>query len=410
MIWLLALNHEAEPCFAEQTIVRISIAESVRTNVFILSMLRLELRRCKLLLEDIFFLREKVDLGSMSRHMRTFLKFGLLCWLSSGLAFAEVKLEDGLGTLKFSGGEGPGRGQHVVLLAGDEEYRSEEVMPLLARILTEQHGFDTTVLFSADEDGTINPNAQKSLMGPEALDSADAIVMLLRFRGWNDATMTKFKNAVDRGIPVIALRTSTHVFKFPKDSKWAEWAWNHESGGFGRTVIGETWISHWGHHGHEGTLTKIEVGQESNPILNGVGEVFGDSDVYEVYPPEDATILLRGYVLSGMDPKGKLADHDKKRKSDKLTQKVNAPAMPVAWSREIENEAGTKNKVVTTTMGAVTDLADEDLRRFVVNAVYWGLEMEVPEKADVPVPDDFKPTKFGFEAYQKNMKAIDFSK
>ena len=152
--------------------------------------------------------------------MKRLLKLGWCGWLLSGLAVAEVKLEAGAGTLKYSGGDGPGKGKHVVLLAGDEEYRSEEAMPLMAKILTEQHGFDTTVLFAANEDGTINPDAQNSLMGPEALDSADAIVMLLRFRNWDDATMLKFQQAVNRGIPIVALRTSTHVFNFPKDSKW----------------------------------------------------------------------------------------------------------------------------------------------------------------------------------------------
>src|SRR5213596_2786161 len=76
---------------------------------------------------------------------------------------------------------GPGQGRHIVLLAGDEEYRSEEGLPMLAKILSQRHGFRCTVLFALDPDGTINPDNQKSLPGAEALDSADAIVMLLRF-------------------------------------------------------------------------------------------------------------------------------------------------------------------------------------------------------------------------------------
>ena len=136
--------------------------------------------------------------------MKSFIVAGAACGLAIGSVFAEVKLEAGVGTLSFTGGEGPGKGKHVVLLAGDEEYRSEEGMPLMARILAEKHGFDTTVLFSADEDGTINPNAGGSLMGAGALDSADALVMLLRFRKYDDATMDKFKAAVDRGVPMVA--------------------------------------------------------------------------------------------------------------------------------------------------------------------------------------------------------------
>ncbi len=124
-------------------------------------------------------------------------------------------------------------------------------------------------------------------------------------------------------------------------------------------------------------------------------DVFGDSDVYEAAPPEDATILMRGVVLKGMEEDGEPADYEKKRK-DGGVQRINEPAMPIAWTREVENEAGTTNKVFTTTMGAATDLQNEGLRRLVVNGLYWGLGMEVPEKADVSFVGEYTATKYGF--------------
>jgi hypothetical protein len=340
--------------------------------------------------------------------MKHYFGVGIACGLVIGTAFAEVKLEAGSGTLKFTGGDGPGKGKHVVLLAGDEEYRSEESLPMLARILAEKHGFDATVLFSADEDGTINPKATASLEGAEALDSADAMVMLLRFRDWDDATMEKFKSTVERGVPIVALRTSTHAFNFKKDSKWAQWSWNHSSGGFGKTVLGETWTSHWGKHKSEATRGVLELGQEKNPLLNGVAGIFGDTDVYEAAPPEDATVLLRGIVLKGMAEGDEPADYSKKARGA-AEQKINEPAMPVAWSREVKNEAGTTNKVLTTTMGAATDLTNESLRRLVVNGVFWGLGFEVPEKADVSISGDFNASKYGFGGNKPGMKAADFA-
>jgi hypothetical protein len=60
-------------------------------------------------------------------------------------------------SLTYPAKSGPGRGKHVVFLAGDEEYRSEEALPMLAKILSQRHGFKTSVLFSVDDDGTINP-------------------------------------------------------------------------------------------------------------------------------------------------------------------------------------------------------------------------------------------------------------
>lgn len=318
-------------------------------------------------------------------------------------------MEPGEGWLRFTGGEGPGKGKHVVLLAGDEEYRSEEAMPMLARILTEHHGFDTTVLFSFDPDGTINPEAGGVVGRAEALDTADALVMSLRFRHYNDEAMNKFKGAVDRGAALIALRTSTHAFNFPKDSPWAAWSWNHESGGFGKTVLGETWISHWGKHKIEATRAIAEESQAENPVLNGVTDVFGDTDVYEAAPPADATILMRGIVLKGMKADSEPADYRKKRR-DGTEQGINDPAMPVAWTREVENEAGTTNNVLTTTMGAATDLSNEGLRRLVVNGVFWGLGMTVPEKANVDIVGEFKPSKYDFKGNKQGLKAADFAK
>ena len=307
----------------------------------------------------------------------------------------------------YAGGEGPGAGKHVVLLAGDEEYRSEEAMPLLGQILSRHHGFKSTVCFSLNEAGEIDPKAGNSLSHPEALDSADAIVMLLRFRYWNDETTKKFQAAMHRGVPIIALRTSTHAFNYPKDGAWAKWAWNSAGGGWGKQVLGETWVSHWGKHKFEATRALIEPGAESHPVLRGVGVIFGDSDVYEASPPEDVTVLLRGQVLAGMEPDSAPAENVKKTAQGK-EQPLNDPMMPVAWTREFKNDAGTTNKVLCTTMGAATDLLDENLRRLVVNGVFWGLGLEVPEKANVTPLGDYQPTKYGFNGFKTGLRPEHF--
>jgi hypothetical protein len=179
----------------------------------------------------------------MKRHL---LLWAALAALVLALpAVAAEAFTSGPGWLEFPAGQGAGAGKHVVLLAGDEEYRSEESMPMLARILSERHGFKCTVLFSHD-DGVINPNNGASLGKPEALDSADALVLGLRFRKWNEAALKKFDAALNRGVPIVATRTSTHAFSgIPKDSPYAWYNWNKQ-GGFGKKVLGETWVSHWG--------------------------------------------------------------------------------------------------------------------------------------------------------------------
>lgn len=322
-------------------------------------------------------------------------------------AVAAEAFTAGPGWLEFPASKGLGAGKHVVLLAGDEEYRSEESLPMLARILSERHGFKCTVLFSHDA-GVINPNSGATLGKPEALDSADAVVLGLRFRKWNEATLAKFDAALKRGIPIVATRTSTHAFSgIPKESAFFGYNWNNQ-GGFGRKVLGETWVSHWGNHKSEATRTAVEPSAEKLAILNGVGVIFGDTDVYEASPPADVQVLLRGLVLKGMNPEDPLSERSKKNAA-KQEQGVNSPAMPVAWTREVTNAGGSKNRVLTTTMASASDLKDESLRRLLVNGIFWGLGLDVPAKADVTPVVEWKPSKYSFNMFHPGLKAEDFA-
>jgi hypothetical protein len=312
-------------------------------------------------------------------------------------------------SVSYAPKRGPGQGKHIVLLTGDEEYRSEEGLPMLAKILSQRHGFKCTVLFSVDPDGTINPKNTKSLSDSAVLDTADAIVMLLRFRAWPDEDMARFERFLSAGKPIVALRTSTHAFNgFPKGSPWESWNYNNQ-GGFGKRVLGETWLTHWGKHKSEATRGQIEASQRANPLLRGVASIFGDTDVYEAYPPADATILVRGVVLNGMTPDAAPADYPKRRSTDKVEQGVNDPPMAVAWTRLNKNANGTTNRIFTTTMGAATDLQNEGLRRLLVNAVYWGFDLNVPAKADVSYVDEYDPSFYGFDGFRKGLHASDFA-
>lgn len=328
--------------------------------------------------------------------------------------------------ISFSGKEGlPGNGKKVVLLAGDEEYRSEEAMPMLAKLLSNNHGFDTTVLFSVNPDtGEIDPGNHTNIPGMEALDSADLVIMLWRFRRPEDASMKHFSDYFLAGKPIIALRTSTHAFNYPpvknadgtetpNPSPYAKFGWNNKEGwvgGFGKEVLGETWVTHWGVHKKEAAKGVIEPSAKDNPILRGVKDIFGDADVYEAYPPADSTILVRGEVLTGMTEDTPPATHSKARATDKVEQPVNDPMMPVIWTREYKNEAGKTNKILTSTMGSATDLQSPDLRRLLVNASYSFTGLEVPELADVGTTGTFTPTFYGFGTHIKGMKPEDYAK
>lgn len=330
----------------------------------------------------------------------------VLALLLGSLTFSFNRADDT--SVSYPATAGAGQGRHIVLLSGDEEYRSEEALPMLGKILSRHHGFKCTVLFSVDPDGTINPKASKSLSNPGALDTADALIMSLRFRAWPDETMARFDRLLRAGKPIIALRTSTHAFNgFPKGSPWEAWNYNNH-GGFGKRVLGETWLTHWGRHKVEATRGVIEESQKRNPLLRGITSIFGDTDVYEAYPPSDATVLVRGLVLNGMTPDSTPADYRKQRSTDKQEQGVNDPPMAVAWTRLHKNDNGTTNRILTTTMGSATDLESEGLRRLVVNGVYWGLGMNVPARATVTFVDEYIPSFYGFDGFRRGLRASDF--
>jgi len=64
---------------------------------------------------------------------------------------------------------GPGHGNTIVLLSGDEEYRTSEGMPMLGKYSASWHGFKCTVLFSLDRMDH-QPEQSASLAGADALD------------------------------------------------------------------------------------------------------------------------------------------------------------------------------------------------------------------------------------------------
>ncbi|HNR99569.1 MAG TPA: ThuA domain-containing protein [Planctomycetota bacterium] len=303
----------------------------------------------------------------------------------------------------YDGGDGPGKGKRVVLVSGDEEYRSEEALTQLGRILAKRHGFACTVLFAINsEDGTIDPVNTGNIPGLEALASADLMIIATRFRDLPDDQMGHIVRYVEAGKPIIGLRTATHAFRLQRSKTYARYSFDSKEwdGGFGRQILGETWIDHHGQHGKESTRGVIAPGREGHPIVRGCEDIWGPTDVYRVRLPlpGDSLPLVMGRVLEGMEPGDAPVENRK-----------NDPLMPIAWIKTYKGAQGNSGRVFTTTMGASTDLASEGLRRLLVNASYWcvGLEDKIPPRADVELVGEYKPTWFGFGAHRKGVKPGD---
>jgi hypothetical protein len=314
----------------------------------------------------------------------------------------------------YEGQAGPGLGKHVVLVSGDEEYRSEEALPQLGKILAVHHGFKCTVLFAVDPDGTINPNNNHNIPGLESLATADLMIIATRFRDLPDDQMKPIDDYLKSGRPVIGMRTATHAFAIPGDKPYGHYG-NYYQGekkewtdGFGRLVLGEKWISHHGGHGSESTRGLIAAEVADHPIVRGIktGDIWGPTDVYGVRLPlpGDSKPIVLGQVLKGMKPDDEPLEGGK-----------NNPMMPIGWTKSYQLPTGKPGRAFTTTMGASTDLEAAGTRRMLVNAVYWclGLDEQIPpEGSQVDLVGEYKPTPFGSKGddywTKRGLKPSDF--
>jgi len=279
---------------------------------------------------------------------------------------------------------GTGNGKKVVLVSGDEEYRSEESMPMLGKILSQRLGFDCSVHFAINpETGFVDPNFQGNIPGLEKLKEADLLIIATRFRQLPPEQCRFIADFLNQGKPVIGLRTATHAFTGSSQTDGFKWA------DFGLNILGERWVAHHGKHKVEGCRGEIVAANKGHQILQGVTDVFALSDVYTVKNLDEsqATVLLRGAVTETLDPASKILTEDPR----------NQPTQALAWLRTYTAPDGkTKGQAFCTTAGASSDLLCEDLRRLVVNAALFLTNQPVPAKTDVAFVDAYEPSFYGF--------------
>jgi type 1 glutamine amidotransferase len=330
--------------------------------------------------------------------------FIILCMTCCTNAFAQQAPESAP-WLSYSGSEGPGRGKRVVLIAAEQEYRSEQSMPMMAKILSTHHGFDSTVLFGVNERGEVDPTMpvypekgkesefrEHHIPGLEQLASADLVIFCARLLTLPQDELQQIVSYVDSGKPIIALRTANHGFRGPLpykiDGKQVRW---------GEDVLGGTFLNHHGQWHADSTRGFFDKEQTQHPILTGVADIWGDSDVYRTYAegtslPADCTALVWGQPLLG-------------RKPDDLPNDKLEP-LPVAWVKPWRTSSGANARVFHCTMGSGTDLKNPGLRRLVINAAYWGLGMEssIDANRSVDVVGVYQPLESGFNYEELGVK------
>ena len=323
-----------------------------------------------------------------------------LCSLALVLSFATTASADEF-SIVYKGDGGIGKGKHIVFIAADHEYRGEQTLPALARIMAKHYGFKCTVVFGVDpKDGTILPGSSH-IGGLKILKKADLMVLAMRFINMEDDQMQHFVDYVERGGPIIGLRTSTHAFNIPKGRKFHYY--NHSYGGrdfhkgFGRQVLGETWVTHYGDNHRQSSILAVEQSNKDHPTLRGVKSMHTQAGGYTAYPLEPSTILARGIILNGLEIDASID--------------TSKELMPVVWVRDRKSKSGKVARIFTTTQGASEDIPNEGFRRLLINAHLWCLGMEDEIKADNPVDfvGPYLPTTFSFSHFPRGVKPADLA-
>ena len=288
---------------------------------------------------------------------------------------------------------------HIVFVMGDEEYRSEESMPMLAKILKREMGAKITLCYSVDSTGTIDPNRQDHIAGLEALEEADLMVMFARFRALPKEEVKYILDYAESGKPMVGFRTSTHTFLYENDSSMM-----HLNNEWPTKVFGQQWITHHGHfEDGNAPLTAVSLTPgASTPILNGVVPFNAYSWLYHVHGGDwklygDSQPFLEGRSLR--------SNHEEDGKLDEFPL-----TNPVAWTKTYTGESGKPARVFFTTLGHPYDFKIESMRKLALNGIYWALEKEDEIPADgvnAELAEPYEPNNSGFgEKYKKGMKPV----
>lgn len=296
----------------------------------------------------------------------------------------------------------PAKGKKLVLIASDHEYRAEETIPALARILAEHHGFDCTVLFGLNDEGEIEAGSS-NIPGLEALADADGLVMFTRFLALPPEQMKHIDAYLNRGGPVVGLRTSTHGFNYPKDrmdDPFYKYHFRYEGedywGGFGHQVLGQSWVGHYGKNHQQSTRITVIPDKAGSPILRGVSDVHVHAGGYNAEPADDWDILTMAQPLMTMLPDGS-PDPEK-------------PPMASEWTRTYQGQDGKTGRVFASLYGASEDILNPGYRRLIINGIYWsmGLEDQIDAASNIAFIGPYEPNTFGQRREAKAVRPIDY--
>jgi len=272
---------------------------------------------------------------------------------------------------------------HIVFVIGDEEYRSEESMPMMAELLKKHIPCKISLCYSVDSLGFIDPNNVYHIEGLEALKTADAMVMFTRFRALPNDQMKLIKDFSFSGKPMVGFRTSTHAFMY-KDDKTK----SHMNDEWPTRVFGQQWITHHGHFDDGANpLTQVRImPSKTHKILSGFEGFKAYSWLYHV---DGGNWNLYGDSKPFLEGTSLKSGHEMKGRLDQFPL-----SNPVAWTKTFHD-----SRVFFTTLGHPYDFKNENMRRLALQGILWALGKEnmIPnEGLNVDYVTPYNPNNSGF--------------
>jgi len=248
---------------------------------------------------------------------------------------------------------------NVLIVTGEPEYGTRASLAELAKQLEKDHGIDVAHLaVNRKADPHRIPDLEKHLAG------ADLLILSLRFVRLDPEQYELLDQYLGER-SFIAVRTTTHLFDFPKSSVLAK-----ENRAFPDRHFGTPYR---GHHGH-GSSQINYVMATRHPVMKEVAPRFWTPDfLYGVNPLSiDCTPLMVGQGLEGRE-RATFQDvrpHDHVRVLSKKDEaRLDGSPHPVVWTVDTKED----RRAIVTTVGARKSFADPNVQRLYLNAVLWCL-------------------------------------
>lgn len=249
----------------------------------------------------------------------------------------------------FVGGEPfrfRGDRRSIVMMIGEDEYKTNETLPEFAKTELEPAGFRVTIVHSSTDDMNRFPGIEK------ALADADLLLVSVRRRTPPQAELDAVRAHIAAGKAVVGIRTASHAFSLR--GNMAPAAGNASWLDFDPRVLGGHYV---GHHGAgPKTVVSIAPGAATHPILANldITQLVGNGSLYRVMPLEPSTTPL----LAGTVP--------------------GHPTEPVAW---VNSPRVGGSRVFYTTFGHIDDFQNLEFRKLLLHGICWTLENAPPKIA-----------------------------